>query len=52
MRIDLYLHRQGINTATPAGKAMYPTLAIFAAVRARRDQERVRAGLRRSIGDL
>jgi resolvase-like protein len=27
--VDLYLHRQGIDTTTPAGKAMYQMLGIF-----------------------
>jgi DNA invertase Pin-like site-specific DNA recombinase len=33
--VDLYLHQQGLDTATPAGKAMFQMMAVFAEVRAR-----------------
>ena len=28
--IDLYLHQQGIDTTTPAGKAMFQMMGVFA----------------------
>jgi DNA invertase Pin-like site-specific DNA recombinase len=30
LRIDLYLHQQGIDTTTPAGKAMFQMMGVFA----------------------
>ena len=36
--VDLYLHQQGIDTGTPAGKAMFQMMGVFAAVRARDDR--------------
>src|SRR5262249_30322969 len=30
LRIDLYLHQQGLNTTTPAGKAMFQMMGVFA----------------------
>ena len=33
MRIDLFLHQQGIDTTTPAGKAMYQLMGVFAVER-------------------
>jgi DNA invertase Pin-like site-specific DNA recombinase len=43
--VDLYLHQQGVDTRTPAGKAMFQMLAEFERSII---QERVRAGLRRA----
>ena len=28
--IDLFLHQQGLDTTTPAGKAMFQMLGVFA----------------------
>src|SRR5262245_9635420 len=28
--VDLYLHQQGLDTSTPAGRAMYQMLGVFA----------------------
>lgn len=47
-KIDLYLHQQGINTTTPAGKAFYEMLGVFAGFERAMIQERVRAGLQRA----
>jgi DNA invertase Pin-like site-specific DNA recombinase len=44
--IDLFLHQQGLDTTTPAGKAMFQMLGVFAEFE--RFQERVRAGLQRA----
>jgi DNA invertase Pin-like site-specific DNA recombinase len=43
--IDLYLHRQGINTRTPAGKALFQMMGVFAEFERAMIQERIRAGL-------
>ena len=47
-RTDLYLHQQGINTTTPAGKALFQMCGVFAEFERAMIQERVRAGLRRA----
>jgi DNA invertase Pin-like site-specific DNA recombinase len=46
--VDLYLHRQGIDTTTPAGRAMFQMLGVFAEFERAMIQERVRAGLKRA----
>ena len=46
--IDLFLHQQGLDTTTPAGKAMFQMLGVFAEFERSIIQERVRAGLRRA----
>jgi len=46
--IDLFLHQQGLDTATPAGKAMFQMMGVFAEFERAMIQERVRAGLRRA----
>jgi DNA invertase Pin-like site-specific DNA recombinase len=46
--IDLFLHQQGLDTTTPAGKAMFQMLGVFAEFERAMIQERVRAGLRRA----
>ncbi len=43
--VDLYLHQQGLDTTTPAGRAMFGMLGVFARAMI---QERVRAGLERA----
>jgi DNA invertase Pin-like site-specific DNA recombinase len=48
LRIDLFLHQQGLDTTTPAGKAMFQMLGVFAEFERSIIQERVRAGLRRA----
>ena len=48
LRIDLYLHQQGIDTTTPAGKAMFQMIGVFAEFERSMIQERVRAGLARA----
>jgi DNA invertase Pin-like site-specific DNA recombinase len=45
LRIDLYLHQQGLDTTTPAGKAMFQMMGVFAEFERAMIQERVRAGL-------
>jgi len=48
LKIDLYLHQQGIDTATPVGKAMFQMMGVFAEFERAMIQERVRAGLARA----
>jgi DNA invertase Pin-like site-specific DNA recombinase len=45
--VDLYLHQQGIDTATPAGKALFQMCGVFAEFERSMIQERVKAGLAR-----
>ncbi len=46
--IDLYLHQQGLDTSTPAGKALFQMLGVFAEFERAIIIERVHAGLRRA----
>jgi DNA invertase Pin-like site-specific DNA recombinase len=46
--IDLYLHQQGIDTTTPAGKALFQMCGVFAEFERAMIQERVKAGLARA----
>jgi DNA invertase Pin-like site-specific DNA recombinase len=48
LKIDLDLHQQGIDTTTPAGKAMFQMMGVFAEFERSMIQERVRAGLARA----
>jgi DNA invertase Pin-like site-specific DNA recombinase len=48
LRIDLFLHQQGLDTTTPVGKAMFQMLGVFAEFECAIIQERVRAGLARA----
>ncbi len=47
-RVDLYLDRQGIDTTTPAGKALFQMMGVFAEFERAMIQERVHAGLARA----
>jgi DNA invertase Pin-like site-specific DNA recombinase len=49
--IDLFLHQQGVDTTTPAGKAMFGMMGIFAEFERAMIQERVRAGLVRAVDE-
>ena len=46
--VDLYLHVQGLDTSTPAGRAMFQMLGVFSEFERSIIQERVRAGLARA----
>lgn len=46
--VDLYLHQQGIDTTTPAGKAMFQMMGVFAEFERAMIIERVKAGLARA----
>ncbi len=47
-RVDLYLHQQGIDTTTAAGKALFQMCGVFAEFERAMIQERVHAGLKRA----
>jgi DNA invertase Pin-like site-specific DNA recombinase len=46
--VDLYLHQQGINTSTPAGKALFQMCGVFAEFERAMIVERVNSGIARS----
>lgn len=43
--VDLYLHQQGLDTATPAGRAMFQAMGVFAEFERAMIRERVKSGL-------
>src|SRR5215472_6065294 len=47
-KIDLYLHQQGLDTSTPAGKALFGIMGVFAEFERAMIRERVNAGLARA----
>lgn len=47
-KVDLYLHQQGLDTTTPAGKAMFQMLGVFAEFERAIIQERIKSGLARA----
>lgn len=51
LHIDLFLHQQGLDTTTPAGKAMFQMMGVFAEFERAMIQERVRAGLKRAVSE-
>jgi DNA invertase Pin-like site-specific DNA recombinase len=46
--VDLYLDRQAIDTTTPAGKALFQMLGVFAEFERSIIQERIAAGIARA----
>ena len=46
--VDLFLHRQGIDTTTPAGKMMFQMLGVFSEFERAMIKERINAGLARA----
>ena len=46
--VDLYLHQQGLDTSTSAGRAMFQMLGVFAELERSLVRERILAGLRRT----
>src|SRR5262249_11420911 len=50
LKIDLFLRQQGLDTTTPAGKAMFQMMGVFAEFERAMIQERVRAARARSEG--
>jgi len=45
--VDLFLHRQGLDTSTPSGRAMFQMLGVFAEFERAMIRERVMAGIAR-----
>jgi DNA invertase Pin-like site-specific DNA recombinase len=45
---DLYLHQQAVDTTTPAGRALFGMMGVFAKFERAMIQERVKAGLARA----
>jgi DNA invertase Pin-like site-specific DNA recombinase len=48
LEIDLYLHQQALDTATPVGRAMFNMCGVFAEFERSMIQERIKAGLARA----
>jgi DNA invertase Pin-like site-specific DNA recombinase len=48
IRIDLFLYQQALDTTSPAGKAMFQMMGVFAEFERAMIQERVRSGLARA----
>ncbi len=48
LKVDLYLHKQALDTSTPSGRAMFGMLGIFAEFEREIIVERVRSGLARA----
>ena len=46
--VDLYLHQQGLDTSTPAGRAMFQMLGVFSEFERAMIRERVKSGLNRA----
>jgi len=46
--VDLYLHQQAVDTSTPAGKALFQMMGVFAEFERSIIRERVNAGLARA----
>ena len=46
LKIDLYLHQQGLDTTTPAGKAMFQMMGVSAEFERAMIQERSERALR------
>jgi DNA invertase Pin-like site-specific DNA recombinase len=44
--VGLYLHKQGLDTSTPSGRAMFGMLGVFAEFEREMIAERVRAGIK------
>ncbi|MEQ1887165.1 MAG: recombinase family protein [Bryobacteraceae bacterium] len=45
--VDLYLHQQGVDTSTPAGRAMFQMLGVFAEFELGTSKERQKVGIKR-----
>jgi DNA invertase Pin-like site-specific DNA recombinase len=46
LKIDLFLHQQALDTTTPAGKAMFQMMGVFAEFERSMIAERVRSGMK------
>ena len=45
-KVDLFIHQQGIDTTTPAGKALFGMMGVFAEFERSMIQERVKTGIK------
>lgn len=50
--VDLYLHRQGVDTTTPGGKALFQMMGVFAEFERELIRERIAAGLDRAKAEI
>jgi DNA invertase Pin-like site-specific DNA recombinase len=50
-RVDLFLHQQAIDTTTPAGRAMFGMMGVFADFERSIFQARVKAGMDRAMAE-
>jgi DNA invertase Pin-like site-specific DNA recombinase len=48
VHVELYLHQQGLDTSTPAGKAMFQMMGVFAEFERNVIRERVLSGMARA----
>ena len=48
LEVDLYLHKQALDTSTPSGRAMFGMLSVFSEFEREMIVERVRAGIARA----
>ena len=48
LKIDLYLHQQGVDTTTPGGKALFQMMGVFAEFERSIIQNRIHVGLARA----
>ncbi len=48
LKVDLYLHQQGLDTTTPSGRAMFGMLSVFADFEREMIRARVNAGIARA----
>ena len=46
--VDLYLHKQGLDTSTPAGRAMFQMMGVFSEFELAMIRERTKAGMERA----
>src|SRR5207344_1815825 len=49
--VHLYLHQQAVDTTTPAGRALFQMMGVFAEFERAMIRERVMAGLKRAVED-
>ena len=47
-KVDLFIHQQDIDTTTPAGKALFGVMEVFAEFERSMIQERITAGIKRA----
>jgi DNA invertase Pin-like site-specific DNA recombinase len=50
--VDLYLHKQGLDTSTPSGRMMFQMLSVFSEFERAMISERVKAGLGHGVREV